>query len=290
MRKGFFVTALLILFIFTSNGHALDYKALIQQLNNTTVIGSYPSGIPKRKCHEAYHILESELKKKPVNSKLVNLLIEAVLNSKSPRIRFRSVLLLGEVKTERILSILERVLSTDKDAHVRKCAALEIGFHRQERSIPVLIKALNDPSLSVRLEAITALGKIGRSATPILIKMLRTELARKKIRIVTTTRLIYALMSTKDRRAIDVLIQSASHENPSLRAHSVRALGLFSIEAKRYSHGVICSAGAPVDSKYKIQEKDRQRAKQAIIKALSDPHKWVRKSAEEIWAIIDKLR
>lgn len=216
--------------------------------------------------------------------------MEALLDGKSPRIRFRSTLLVGIVKTDPILSVLETVLSTDEDAYVRECAALKIGSFRKERSIPTLVKALSDQSLGVRVRAIAALGEIGRSATPILIEMMEEELAREKIREITATSLIYAMMGTKDRRAMNVLMRAASHKKPSIRADSVTALRLFAVEGRKYGRdGTISAAGTPVDLAYKIQETDRQKAAEAITRALKDPHEVVRKSAEQAVDFIKQI-
>ncbi len=268
-----------------------NYEMLIEQLDDRKIVGFFPRGFPKRKCDEAYNILRDELKKKPSDSPLVDLLMEAVLGSQSPRIRFYSTLLLGKIRTESIPSILEIVLDTDKDANVRKSAAYVIGTFRKERSIPILAEALSDQSLDVRASATTALGEIGRSATPILVKMMEKELAREKTRTFISSHLTSALAGTKDRRAIGVLVRGAAHKNHFIRGDSVSALTVFAMEGRKYGRDrKVFYSGPPVDPIYEVREADRRKSEQVIARALVDAHEDVRGSAERAMESITRIK
>ena len=83
------------------------------------------------------------------------------LEDKDPEVREDAVDILAEVKDERAIAHLTKVLLNDKDEDVRESAAEALGDLRDKRAIGPLVEALRDRDAGVRESAVDALGVIG---------------------------------------------------------------------------------------------------------------------------------
>lgn len=115
---------------------------------------------------------------------------------------------------------LSRFLSEADDPLLRAQAAALLGIIGGDDVVPLLSRALYDPSAPVRLHAVRALGRVkGTSATPLLCDVLRQD-ADSRVRR-TALRWLAALPGEEARFAVE---QAATDSDPSVRRDAKRAL------------------------------------------------------------------
>ncbi|MFW9770923.1 MAG: HEAT repeat domain-containing protein [Candidatus Thorarchaeota archaeon] len=93
-------------------------------------------------------------------------LAKTALTDQDADVRRDAVDTIGDLGERDVLGILTYILINDIDALVRKEAADELGNKHNPISIDILTKALKDRSPIVRKQAIEALKKIKKMATP----------------------------------------------------------------------------------------------------------------------------
>src|SRR6266404_5141079 len=89
--------------------------------------------------------------------------LDFLLKDRDARLRKRAALALGRIGDERALPKLSEALQSDKDIDVRQMCAFAIGEIESPAGTEVLVVVLNDTSQpgAVRARAVEALGKIG---------------------------------------------------------------------------------------------------------------------------------
>ena len=108
----------------------------------------------------------------------------------------------------------------DSAADVRAAAALAISQHPHEDAVEALVNALgDDDSLTANLAG-NALVKIGRSAVPTLLEVMKEPDVSSAIRI----HIIRALAEIKDHRAIPLLMKCMSEDSAVLQYWAMEGL------------------------------------------------------------------
>lgn len=107
---------------------------------------------------------------------------------------------------------------TARDLFTRMRAAEGLGWLRDARAVPSLLKALQDPHPGMRRQAIHTLGQIGDAQA---VEPLIQALSNKNVDWVAA----YALGRLGDRRAVEPLLKALAVHDPELRGAAIRALG-----------------------------------------------------------------
>lgn len=130
-------------------------------------------------------------------------------------VRVAAGLALVRIDDERGALILARALADDdKQNRERAATAISTVFLSSPRLVPVLVNALDDPEVRVRLYVADALGRIGGDAA---VDALLARLDdRENLRAI-----IQALGATKDERALPQLIVHLDDEHPAFRSAAV---------------------------------------------------------------------
>jgi len=145
--------------------------------------------------------------------------------------RSSAVRILGEVgrESEKAGAALIAVLKTDEDATLRQSVTYALPRHG-ERTVPALMLALTDPSMS-RADIIRTLQQLGvraKEASPALAKLLldndRTHAAQAAVAL--------SFVDPKEKAAVPVLVEAIRGKDPALRNQALSALGAFGPEAK----------------------------------------------------------
>jgi HEAT repeat protein len=115
---------------------------------------------------------------------------------------------------------LLRTLSGAETAVERRAAAEALGLMRSRRAVPSLLRALRDPSMSVRRSASRALLRVGaREAVPRIARLLRDESGG--VRVLAAG----VLGRFGDPRAVPGLLRALKDEKWYVRQAAARALG-----------------------------------------------------------------
>ncbi len=160
-------------------------------------------------------------------------------------VRMRAVAALSGIRDRRAVELLQRALR-DSDARVQRAAADALGENGLPEAVPVLIEALGADDGGVALSAVRSLTRIGQSAIPALLNILRAPqntqrayfaaLALSQIPEAEPALLRaaqqpetrrFALIALKERRsqAARPLFEGAQHSNdPALRQIAREAL------------------------------------------------------------------
>lgn len=115
----------------------------------------------------------------------------------------RALAELPSVRTVDLVPFLE-----DPAPEVRQAAALGLGAHPDEMSIPSLVRALRDPDSMTAALAANALGKVGTTSTPALLEVLAGD-APQTVRVLV----MRTLAELKDHRAIRVMLKALDEDS-----------------------------------------------------------------------------
>lgn len=239
----------------------------------------------------------------------VTALIET-LNDGNVAVRLAAINSLGALEDPRAIVALAKAMREDSDARVREAAAWALGEIDDVRAVPHLLEALKseraanvrekivhalgeiddpsavagisavvkDPNVAVRRSAVWALGELeDASVVPALLTMVRDEDA--DVRKHTAE----ALGQLKSTSAIDGLTSLTRDANADVRVSAVNALG--QLEDQRTLGALVAALkDAIVDVRAQAADAIHQidglkTAPRALIDALTDPHRDVRKSA-----------
>ncbi len=100
------------------------------------------------------------------------------LKNKSPKIRFRTVVIFGRINIPEIAPYLLQVIKTDESENIRSVALRFLGELKNISMTDDLLEALNDPSPEVRQNVIYTLAKTGDlKALPALIELQKNDLS-----------------------------------------------------------------------------------------------------------------
>lgn len=141
--------------------------------------------------------------------------------SSAARVRLASVVALGEIKDERSLPLLERALTDDQDAAVRARAAHAIGEMGMMRSINALNTAISDGTPAVRYAAIEAIGELHDLEHPSAALLLAARSSDPKLQRLAAM----AIAEIHDPTSIDALIALAIVDDRDVRMKVSEALG-----------------------------------------------------------------
>jgi HEAT repeat protein len=175
-------------------------------------------------------------------------LIDALYNT--PMIvRQKIVWVLWSIGDQRAVPPLMDALRAE-DAKTRRYAAWALGQIGDERAIPALINILDDPHEKVRWDTTVALEKFGKVAVPLLINALKQGSVRIRISAANAlgwlmdpsaidalsdalrdphdsvrSRAAFALGWIRDRRAVEPLLGALYDEDDDVRMQAIAALG-----------------------------------------------------------------
>jgi len=143
--------------------------------------------------------------------------LEASLQSKNDRVRSGAAMALGRIRVPDSIPLLVRALG-DPSPEVRRNVVRAIGEFSGDEVINALVMALGDPDLEVQEYASNALARRGSEIVPILIGDLQTPdpLVRKN--------LISALRKIGDKRAVVPVIKMLEDPDEVVRMFAVSAL------------------------------------------------------------------
>lgn len=135
-------------------------------------------------------------------------------------IRSGAIIALGRLDDAPSLQQICDYLNQDDSAEVRSSAAFSLGLLMDERAVPYLLGALEDPEIDVAEIAGASLGIIGsEEVSDALPRILHSESAR--VRGVAAQ----AIGMIADRRMTRHLLPLASDDDPWVRMCSIQALG-----------------------------------------------------------------
>ena len=124
--------------------------------------------------------------------------LQAMLTSPDIDTRWWAARALAAIPDAQVPALLLKAFA-DEEAGVRQCAALGLRLHPTELAVPALIAALSDEDSLVTDLSADALGEIGASAVPALLKVMQN--GSHKARLGATR----ALATIGDPRAIPAL-------------------------------------------------------------------------------------
>ena len=154
------------------------------------------------------------------DSRAVEPLIKALQTETSSDVRASAVSSLGAFDDNRALQSITAAIKEDENGNVRYYAVWALQ-NFGDRSVDVLIYALDDNSINVRGSAASVLGELGATkATPLLCKMVHND---------SDTGMRYnalgALGSIKDPASFDCLVEALSDPLTEVRMGAAQALG-----------------------------------------------------------------
>lgn len=168
-------------------------------------------------------------------NELVETYLEIFKTHETPAIRARTAKLFGKTKIEKSVRLLIKALD-DKDEHVRRISAEALGEIKNVMAVEHLIQALNiDNNALVRESSAEALGKIKdiRAVDP-LIKALKAD---NSARVRQSS--AKALGKIKDIKAVEPLIQALDDNYSGVRWSAVFAIGGF--KGEKAVERAVCS-------------------------------------------------
>jgi hypothetical protein len=145
------------------------------------------------------------------------------LQNEEPLIRSQAVLrLVQQEGEEAALEKLSLMLQTDQDPLVRSRVAIALGALGDERAVPELEAALQDPNSSVRAQSITALGHIGGDRATMALGSILTDVNIDSVERVMAAQALWKLDSEIARSYLqagssdnDDQVREASRKAPS---------------------------------------------------------------------------
>jgi len=166
-----------------------------------------------------------------IGGAVVELLKEALANSKSDKIRIHAASILGAINDLRAVETLISALDNDANKEVRANAAEALGKMKERSAIKSLTRALNAPDEKTRINAITALSEIKPLSTmeeiSETVKKLMDIASDKNERETVRSAAITTLGGIKPDEAIDLLIKIMLSEDETdvIRQKATWALG-----------------------------------------------------------------
>jgi len=135
-----------------------------------------------------------------------------------------AIMIIGEARNEKFLSVLIKVLEEEEDERVVRTLIQEIGEIGNEKSIPKLEKYLLSDNLDLKKVAVLALSKLGSK------KVLGVLVQNKKIREELMPESLEAIINFDDPRVVEVLIEVLKGGKVKNIEKVLKGLALFSDE------------------------------------------------------------
>lgn len=134
------------------------------------------------------------------STKALTTLGNALLDQSSSKyLRREAAEALKRINSSSSLQIMMTVLTKDGDYRVREYAVKYLKAKLDPKSVPTLIKALNDDEGSVREDAAVALGKLkNKSALPDLIGLLDDKNERVRVAAINSIKIVIAKLKTQE--------------------------------------------------------------------------------------------
>jgi HEAT repeat protein len=197
--------------------------------------------------------------------------LTSTLKEKYFDIRAASALALGKAGEADSIKNIRPLLKTKNDV-IRESAILALAMLKDEKSIPMLVRILEDQRQtdSLRVHCALALGLLGSAdAGPALLKTLETE-TNAKTRMTDEIRAAAALSLglIQFKPAVTSLIKllDSSDANPDLRALTATALGKFKASSLMLDAGEISISGQLLKA---LQTTQPPQVRRAALMALS---------------------
>lgn len=149
---------------------------------------------------------------------------KGMLGSEHLEVRRRAALLLGELGDKSGVRVMIKDMAV-KDANERGNVSVALRLLKDERAIPVLTEATDDPSPYVRSIALCALGELKAKDTFDKIAARLTDKEKESnscIPLYPATSACYALGLLGDRKAVPVLVKVL--DDPDVASFAAKAL------------------------------------------------------------------
>lgn len=159
------------------------------------------------------------------NPEISKLLMNYLENDNDERIRSVSALTLGKIKDDDAIDSLTRAIQKDKSVNVRCASAFALGEIKSEKTLPILIKVLNDKSELVRTEVVVNIGKFksnAKKAVQNLVNILNSETETELVKI----KIIEVLGEIGACEAIPAIsLKIRSNKSPTILVECIKLIG-----------------------------------------------------------------
>lgn len=154
------------------------------------------------------------------------------------RVLYRTIIALGSLQDERAVVPLQETFERQDSLMIKRFIIIALGNISHKRAIDFLVSVLNHKDDVIKVNAVYALGKIGKPAVKTLLKMLKqTDNNAEYLR----ANVIGALGNIGDPRTIDPIIGALKHSSWRVRDSAVIALEKF--KNKRAFDGIVTALG-----------------------------------------------
>jgi HEAT repeat protein len=240
-----------------------NYDVRIQAIRTLGVLGEYPvvARLIETLSDENWQIrMESSTALGRIkNKQAVQPLIEC-LEDRDWRVRYRAIISLGMLKNKRAIAPLVNIFKNDNNLVVKRINIYSLGEIADDaHTVDFISSVLSNKDRFIQLNAIYALGKIGKPAVKALIMALqRRDENIKRFH----NEIIDALTDIGDKQAIEPIIEALNDAYYYKRVKAVIALCKF----------------------------NDKRAYEPLLRALQDKDKWVRQEALKIFDEVKDYR
>lgn len=144
----------------------------------------------------------------------------AALDAHDNQTRLQAVQSLGNQGSAEALLALSQIVAEDELPVIRAQAAVALGRSGKEAAVAALLAALEDPDLSVRVQAVLGLARLGGADTTRILGQVLIEAPDRRLRRTA----LRALERSDDEAALAYLETAAADSDPVMRKLAAQSL------------------------------------------------------------------